>query len=181
MILACAKRMYGEHYSSMCLELNASDDRGIDVVRDQIKEFAGTKKLFSSGTKLIILDEADAMTQDAQSALRRGMSRNTKVMAFTRHISHDSTLPHDSDRKVYVQYTILHDLQLREQDHSRFTVPMHQVSTFSVLQRFRSSNYMLASCLDFDLRLCDRNKSCHDSTIFARWKSKRALTLITIF
>jgi len=41
-------------------------------VRNQIKEFAGTKKLFSSGTKLVILDEADAMTSDAQSALRRG-------------------------------------------------------------------------------------------------------------
>lgn len=72
-IIACAKKMYGEHYSSMALELNASDDRGIDVVRDQIKEFAGTKKLFSSGVKLIILDEADSMTSDAQAALRRGM------------------------------------------------------------------------------------------------------------
>jgi len=58
----------------MTLELNASDDRGIDVVREQIKEFAGTKKLFSSGVKLVILDEADAMTQEAQSALRRGTS-----------------------------------------------------------------------------------------------------------
>jgi replication factor C subunit 3/5 len=70
--MACAKKMYGKHYSSMTLELNASDDRGIDVVRDQIKEFAGTMKLFSSGVKLIILDEADAMTADAQAALRRG-------------------------------------------------------------------------------------------------------------
>ena len=56
----------------MTLVLNASDDRGIGVVRDQIKGFAGTKKLFSTGVKLVILDEADAMTSDAQFALRRG-------------------------------------------------------------------------------------------------------------
>lgn len=66
--------MYGEqHYRSMILELNASDDRGIDAVRDQIKSFAQTQKLWSSGVKLIILDEADAMTGDAQAALRRGI------------------------------------------------------------------------------------------------------------
>lgn len=45
-IIACAKKMYGENYNSMILELNASDDRGIDVVREQIKVFAGTKKLW---------------------------------------------------------------------------------------------------------------------------------------
>ena len=71
-ILAIAKRLYGPQWKSMTLELNASDDRGIDVVRDQIKSFAGTRKLFSTGVKLVILDEADAMTQDAQFALRRG-------------------------------------------------------------------------------------------------------------
>lgn len=72
-ILACAKRLYGEKgWKSMTLVLNASDDRGIGVVRDQIKGFAGTKKLFSTGVKLVILDEADAMTSDAQFALRRG-------------------------------------------------------------------------------------------------------------
>eukprot|EP01041_Mallomonas_annulata_P004059 gene4060-8074_t len=81
-IIACAKKMYGENYSSMTLELNASDDRGIDVVRDQIKEFAGTKKLFSSGVKLIILDEADAMTQDAQAALRRVIEKYTSNTRF---------------------------------------------------------------------------------------------------
>lgn len=72
-VLALAKKLYGpKQWRQMVLELNASDDRGIDVVRDQIKSFAGTRKLFSSGVKLIILDEADAMTNEAQFALRRG-------------------------------------------------------------------------------------------------------------
>lgn len=53
------------------LELNASDDRGIGIVRGQILTFSSTRTIFKSGFKLIILDEADAMTMDAQNALRR--------------------------------------------------------------------------------------------------------------
>lgn len=76
--------MYGSTaaYSSMALELNASDSRGIDVVRNEIKEFAGTRQLFKSGIKLIILDEADAMTSDAQFALRRVIEKHTKNARF---------------------------------------------------------------------------------------------------
>lgn len=53
-------------------QLNASDDRGISVVRDQIKSFASSRQLFKKGLKLIILDECDSMTRDSQFALRRG-------------------------------------------------------------------------------------------------------------
>lgn len=81
-IVAAAKRMYGKSYTSMTLELNASDARGIDVVRNEIKEFAGTKQLFNKGVKLIILDEADAMTSDAQFALRRVIEKYTKNARF---------------------------------------------------------------------------------------------------
>ena len=56
----------------MTLELNASDERGIDVVRQQIQDFASTRSVFSNTFKLVILDECDAMTRDAQFALRRG-------------------------------------------------------------------------------------------------------------
>lgn len=84
MIMACAKKMYGSHYSSMVLELNASDDRGIDVVRERIKDFAGTQQLMAAkgGVKLIILDEADSMTNDAQAALRRVIEKYTSNTRF---------------------------------------------------------------------------------------------------
>lgn len=62
--------------------MNASDDRGIDVVREQIKSFAETRTLYSSGFKLIILDEADMMTTAAQAALRRVIEQYTKNVRF---------------------------------------------------------------------------------------------------
>lgn len=89
-ILACARRLYGAKFGSMTLELNASDDRGIDVVRERIKEFAATRRLFSAGVKLVILDEADAMTSDAQFALRRVIekyTRNTRFCLIANYVS----------------------------------------------------------------------------------------------
>jgi replication factor C subunit 3/5 len=92
-ILALARRIYGsDNLRQMVLELNASDDRGIDVVREQIKTFASTKQIFTTGSaasrtgiagfKLIILDEADAMTNTAQMALRRIMEKYTANTRF---------------------------------------------------------------------------------------------------
>merc|ERR1719229_537345 len=75
-ITALAKTMYKAKFRSMTLELNASDARGIDVVRDQIKTFVSVKQLFNTSStdgqpKLVILDESDNMTSTAQFALRR--------------------------------------------------------------------------------------------------------------
>ncbi|KAJ8095244.1 Subunit of heteropentameric Replication factor C (RF-C) [Marasmius tenuissimus] len=81
-IIAVARRIYGPEFRKQILELNASDDRGIDVVREQIKQFAETRTLFSKGFKLIILDEADMMTQAAQAALRRVIEQYTKNVRF---------------------------------------------------------------------------------------------------
>ncbi|VDN20706.1 unnamed protein product [Dibothriocephalus latus] len=63
-------------------QLNASDDRGIGVVREQVLTFASTKTLFSGKFKLVILDEADAMTKDAQNALRRIIEKFTENTRF---------------------------------------------------------------------------------------------------
>ncbi|KAK0526124.1 Subunit of heteropentameric Replication factor C (RF-C) [Tilletia horrida] len=109
-VLAMARKLYGPQYKKMTLEvgnhihaiwltvfmqltqhapsyayqLNASDDRGIDVVREQIKTFASSRDLFSKpgSFKLIILDEADAMTTAAQGALRRVIEQYTRNVRF---------------------------------------------------------------------------------------------------
>lgn len=97
-VLALARRIYGgKNMRQMVLELNASDDRGIDVVREQIKTFSSTKQIFAgsfdkssaaqhdssiASFKLIILDEADAMTSTAQMALRRIMEKYTANTRF---------------------------------------------------------------------------------------------------
>merc|ERR1719499_850164 len=57
--LAVARQINGKHWRSLTLELNASDERGIDVIRNKIKSFASTKAVFGSGFKIVILDESD--------------------------------------------------------------------------------------------------------------------------
>ena len=72
--VAIAKQLYGDEWQENFLELNASDQRGIDVVRDRIKSFARSS-FGGHDYRIIFLDEADALTSDAQSALRRTMEQ----------------------------------------------------------------------------------------------------------
>ncbi|XP_002739068.2 replication factor C subunit 5-like [Saccoglossus kowalevskii] len=82
-ILAVAKQLYSpKEFNSMVLELNASDDRGIGIVRGPVLSFASTRTIFKSGFKIVILDEADAMTNDAQNALRRVIEKFTENTRF---------------------------------------------------------------------------------------------------
>ncbi|WP_456478888.1 replication factor C small subunit [Geoglobus ahangari] len=79
--IALARDLFGDVWQDNFIEMNASDERGIDVVRHKIKEFARTAPI-SAPFKIIFLDEADALTADAQAALRRTMEMYSKTCRF---------------------------------------------------------------------------------------------------
>lgn len=89
-IMATAKELYGKYFPYMVMELNASDDRGIEVVRNKIKQFVISKNVFFGESvqdrqnifKLVILDETDAMTPDAQAILRKIVEKYTDNTRF---------------------------------------------------------------------------------------------------
>ncbi len=79
--IAIAHELYGSNWHANYLELNASDERGIDVVRHKIKDFARTKPI-AAQYKIICLDEGDSLTNEAQHALRRTMERYSETTRF---------------------------------------------------------------------------------------------------
>ncbi len=89
--MAIAKEIYGDSWKQNFKETNASDDRGIDVVREEVKDFARTKPV-DAEFKIIFLDEADALTTDAQQALRRTMEQYSDNARFIMSCNYSSKI-----------------------------------------------------------------------------------------
>jgi len=90
--LVTVKQLYGDAWRENFLELNASDERGIDVVRVKVKEFARTKSIGNVPFKIIYLDECDALTREAQQALRRTMENYTQTCRFILSCNYSSKI-----------------------------------------------------------------------------------------
>lgn len=90
--LIVVKELFGENWRENYLELNASDERGINIVREKVKNFARTKSLGNVPFKVIFLDEADALTPEAQQALRRTMENYAQTCRFIMSCNYSSKI-----------------------------------------------------------------------------------------
>ena len=90
--LVVVKELFGNEWKENYLELNASDERGINIVREKVKDFAKTQSLGKVPFKVIFLDEADALTPEAQQALRRTMENYAKGCRFILSCNYSSKI-----------------------------------------------------------------------------------------
>jgi replication factor C small subunit len=90
--LALAKEVFGDTWKQNFNELNASDERGIGIIRGKIKNFARTAPMGKASFKIIFLDEADSLTSDAQAALRRTIEKYTHICRFILSVNYSSKI-----------------------------------------------------------------------------------------
>ncbi|MDD1651924.1 MAG: replication factor C small subunit [Methanomicrobiales archaeon] len=116
--VALAREFYGDSWQMNFRELNASDERGIDVVRNQIKQCARTTPLAGATFKILFLDEADALTSDAQAALRRTMENYAQTCRFILSCNYSSKIidPIQSRCAIYRFRPLDSDAIAREMD-----------------------------------------------------------------
>lgn len=90
--LVIARKLFGDSWNQNFLELNASDERGIDTIRERVKDFARTRAIGDVPFKILYLDECDALTKDAQNALRRTMENYTQTCRFILSCNYSSKI-----------------------------------------------------------------------------------------
>ncbi len=90
--LALSREIFGDTWKQNFNELNASDERGIGIIRGKIKNFARTAPMGKSNFKIIFLDEADSLTNDAQAALRRTIEKYTHICRFIMSANYSSKI-----------------------------------------------------------------------------------------
>jgi len=106
------QEVLGQKNKGLMIHLNASDERGIDIIRNQINQFVNSKSLFNQGTKFVILDEVDYMTKNAQQALRYLLQNYTNGVRFCLICNYISRI----DEGLQNEFLRLRFNQLPEQD-----------------------------------------------------------------
>ncbi len=140
-----------QNNKSLTIHLNASDERGIDIIRNQINQFVNSKTLFVNGTKLVILDEVDYMTKNAQQALKyllRGINNNVRFCLICNYITRiDESLQNEFMRLRFNQLPQKDIIKFLENINEKENLNFTQSMLLSIQQLYKSDirsmiNYM---------------------------------------
>jgi len=136
---------FNQQNKELMIHLNASDERGVDIIRTQINQFVSSKTLFSKGTKFVILDEVDYMTKNAQQALRYLLQNNTNNVRFCLICNYISKI----DEGLQNEFLRLRFNQLPEKDIIRF---LNHISKSESLNLEEKSLKMIQQLYKSDIR-----------------------------
>tara|TARA_B100000530_G_scaffold333821_1_gene282520 strand:+ start:815 stop:1756 length:942 start_codon:yes stop_codon:yes gene_type:complete len=140
-----------QNNKSLTIHLNASDERGIDIIRNQINQFVNSKTLFVSGTKLVILDEVDYMTKNAQQALKyllRSINNNVRFCLICNYITRiDESLQNEFMRLRFNQLPQKDIIKFLENINEKEKLNFNDNTLLSIQQLYKSDirsmiNYM---------------------------------------
>lgn len=136
---------FNEQNKELMIHLNASDERGVDIIRTQINQFVSSKTLFNKGTKFVILDEVDYMTKNAQQALRYLLQNNTNNVRFCLICNYISKI----DEGLQNEFLRLRFNQLPENDIIKF---LDNISKSEDLNLSKKSLTMIQQLYKSDIR-----------------------------
>tara|TARA_A100001015_G_scaffold313656_1_gene421382 strand:+ start:4925 stop:5863 length:939 start_codon:yes stop_codon:yes gene_type:complete len=181
------QNVYNQKRKGLKIHLNASDDRGIDVIRNQINQFVNTKTLFGNGTKFVILDEVDYMTKNAQQALRYLIQQYSENIRFCLICNYISRI----DNALQNEFIRLRFCQLPKKDTFGFlkkiviseNININDKQLNNIQNKFNSDirsmiNYLQSNFNNIDINANILTKSYIINTIKILKKTKKKYTLL---
>jgi replication factor C subunit 3/5 len=144
-LISSFQETFHQQNKELMIHLNASDERGVDIIRTQINQFVSSKTLFNKGTKFVILDEVDYMTKNAQQALRYLLQNNTNNVRFCLICNYISKI----DEGLQNEFLRLRFNQLPEKDIIRF---LNHISQSESLNLSEKSLKMIQQLYKSDIR-----------------------------
>jgi len=155
------QEVYNQKNKGLMIHLNASDDRGIDVIRNQINQFVNTKTLFGNGMKFVILDEVDYMTKNAQHALKYLIQQYSDNIRFCLICNYISRI----DTALQNEFIRLRFCQLPKKDTFNFLFKIVKMENLtikdsqlkSIQYRFKSDIRSMINYLQSNHNIIDKN------------------------
>jgi DNA polymerase III delta prime subunit len=161
-LVSLYQERFNQKNKELMIHLNASDERGIDIIRSQISQFVNSKTMFTNGMKFVILDEVDSMTKNAQQALKYLLQNYSKTVRFCLIGNYISRI----DEGLQTEFFKLKFNQLPEKDIIHF---LNHISVSENLNISEQKLHLIQKLYKFDMRsminFIQSNQNMDDSNI----------------